>query len=279
MKIFSKGDAIRSPEFHKRKERERWFKITVFFIFLLVFIITPIYLFRMDQFQVKNIELEGNSVTQYEDIATIVSRDLEGSYLFLFPRSNALIYPKNKLKEDILMSIPRIQDIDLKLTNPRTLKIEIKEREPAGIYCLDLKSQSEGCYFMDNEGYIFSKAPSFSGDVYYLYSSNPPIEDPLGKNYLNSEEFQKLIPFVNTLKEIGIATRSLLATTNEYYLELPGEGRIIINKEDNLKTVAENIESFLKDQDITKTTNFLENVSYIDMRFGNKVFYKLKNEL
>ena len=233
----------------------------------------------MDQFQVKNIELEGNSVTQYEDIATIVSRDLEGSYLFLFPRSNALIYPKNKLKEDILMSIPRIQDIDLKLTNPRTLKIEIKEREPAGIYCLDLKSQSQGCYFMDNEGYIFSKAPSFSGDVYYLYSSNPPIEDPLGKNYLNSEEFQKLMPFVNTLKEIGIATRSLLATTNEYYLELPGEGRIIINKEDNLKTVAENIESFLKDQDITKTPNFLENVSYIDMRFGNKVFYKLKNEL
>ena len=177
------------------------------------------------------------------------------------------------------MSIPRIQDIDLKLTNPRTLKIEIKEREPAGIYCLDLKSPSQGCYFMDNEGYIFSKAPSFSGDVYYLYSSNPPIEDPLGKNYLNSEEFQKLMPFVNTLKEIGIATRSLLATTNEYYLELPGEGRIIINKEDNLKTVAENIESFLKDQDITKTPNFLENVSYIDMRFGNKVFYKLKNEL
>jgi cell division septal protein FtsQ len=279
MKLFSKGDAIRSPEFHKMKERERWSKIVALTLFLLLFIVTPIYLFRMDQFQVGNIELKGNNVTQYEDIARIVTDNLNGNYLFLFPKSNALIYPKDKIKNDILNSIPRIENINLALANPKTLEIEIVEREPAGIYCLDLKSKTEGCYFIDKNGFIFSKAPSFSGDVYYLYSSNPPLDDPLGKYYLTTAEFQQLLPFVMTLKEINVPTRSLLSTSNEYYLELVGDGKIIINKEDDLKKVAENIESFLKDQDITKAANFLENVSYIDMRFGNKVFYKLKSDI
>ncbi len=279
MKLFSKGDAIRSPEFHKMKERERWYKIIALFLFLILFIATPIYLFRMDQFQVGNIELKGNNVTQYEDIARIVTDNLDGNYLFIFPKSNALIYPKDKIKNDILNSIPRIENIDLALVNPKTLKIEISEREPSGIYCLDLKSRSEGCYFMDKDGFIFSKAPSFSGDVYYLYSSDPPLEDPLGKYYLTTTEFQQLLPFVTTLKDINIPTRSLLSTSNEYYLELIGNGKIIINKDDDLKKVAENIESFLKDQEITRSSNFIESVSYIDMRFGNKVFYKLKNEI
>lgn len=279
MKLFSKGDAIRSPEFHKKKQRERWIKISAVILFLLIFIATPIYLFRMDRFLISNIELTGNSVTKYEDVAQIVSADLMGNYLFIFPKSNALIYPKNKIKEDLLRSIPRLSEVNVTLVNPKSLNIEISERAPAGLYCTNDKENLTQCYFMDEKGYIFSRAPSFSGDVYFIYLSDPVIEDPIGKNYLTSEEFQELPLLVNSLKVINIPIRSLTTTANEYYLELLGGGKIIISKKDSLKEVASNLESFLNDQSITRAPGFLDNVSYIDMRFGNKVFYKLKNEI
>jgi hypothetical protein len=279
MKLFSKGDAIRSPEFHKKKEKERWIKIIALILFLFVFIATPIYLFRMNQFLISNIELKGNNVTKYEDVARIASENLDGNYLFIFPKSNALIYPKNKIRNDLLKNIPRINEVKVSLSNPKSLKIEINEREPAGLYCDSQKINSAECYFIDEDGFIFSRAPSFSGDVYFIYSSDPIIEDPLGKNYSTKDEFQKLPPLIHSLKEIHVPLRSLTTTVNEYYLELLGGGKIIIGKKDNLTDVASNLESFLNDQAVTKAPGFLDNVSYIDMRFGNKVFYKLKGEI
>jgi len=279
MKLFSKGDAIRSPEFHKKKERERWQKIIAFVVFLIIFIATPIYLFRMNQFQISNIELKGNNVTRYEDVASQVAETLDGNYLYIFPKSNALIYPKNQIERNLLKNIPRISEVKVSLSNSKSLTIELKEREPAGLYCADLKIKKDDCYFIDENGFIFSRAPSFSGDVYFIYTTDPAIEDPLGKNYLTKEEFQKLPPLISSLKEIQIPIHSLTTSTNEYYLELQSGGKIIIGKKDNLKEVASNLESFLNDQTITKAPGFLDNVSYIDMRFGNKVFYKLKSDI
>jgi cell division septal protein FtsQ len=279
MKFFSKGDAIRSPEFHKKKEREKRARLIALIFFLTVFIVTPIYLFRMNRFQVTNIELNGNNVTKYEDVAAIVAQELDGNYLYIFPKSNALIYPNNKIRDNILNNIPRIRDVKVSLVNPKSLNITIIEREPAGLYCRDANINSEGCYFMDDNGYIFSQAPSFSGDVYFVYATDPAIEDPLGKDYTSPEEFKKLPNLIDSLKEINIPLRSIVSTPNEYYLELVSKGKIIISKKDNLKEVASNLESFLNDQEITKKPDFFNNVAYIDMRFGNKIFYKLKNEI
>lgn len=279
MALFSKGGAIRSPEFHKKKQKERNKKLVVIVIFVIFLIGLPIYLLRISPFLVSSIIVEGNSVTSYEDVASIVKKNLEGYYMFIFPKSNALLYPKKSITKDLLLNIPRLNNVKVSLINPKSLKIEIEERQPTGLYCLDVKVLSEGCYYIDNEGYIYSKAPSFSGDVYFVYSAEPVIEEPLGKSFLTLEEFKKLPPFINLIKQIGVSLHSLTATTNEYYLILTGGGRIIINKQDDLKVVVENLESFLKDHAITTVPNFLEDVSYIDMRFGNKVFYKLKSEI
>lgn len=279
MKLFSKGDAIRSPEFHKKKEKEKWTKLSLSILGFFIILSIPIYVFRNNQFQISNIEIKGNSVTKYEDIAKIVAEDLDGNYFFVFPKSNALVYPKKKILSDIRINIPRIETVEGTLLNAKTLSILITEREPAGLYCADTTPNKDECYFIDENGFIFSRAPSFSGDVYFIYSTDPTIEDPLGKNYSTKEEFQKLPPLISSLKEIQISLRSLTTSANEYYLELPAGGKIIIGKKDNLKDVASNLESFLNDQEITRAAGFLESVSYIDMRFGNKVFYKLKNEI
>ncbi len=70
--------------------------------------------------------------------------------------------------------------------------------------------------------------------------------------------------------------RALVNSENEYHLLLPNGGKIIFNKKDKLEDINSNLESFLNDQPNIKVSDFLTNISYIDMRFGNKIFYKLK---
>ncbi len=277
MQLFSKGGAIRSAELHRKKQREKWIKLTLSVLGFLIIVSLPIYIFRMDQFQISNIELKGNNITKSEDLTKIIKEDLKGNYLFIFPKSNALIYPKKKILSDIKANIPRIENSQGKLLNSKTLEISISERDPAGLYCQKQTSQKE-CYFLDDDGYIYSVAPSFIGDVYFVYLKNPEITNPLGQSYLDKEEFKKLPPFIQSLKDLNVIPHSLQRTLNEYYLEIQGGGKIIINKDDDLGKVRENLESFLNDQVTTQAPGFLESISYIDLRFGNKVFYKLKGE-
>lgn len=276
MAFFSKGDSLRSPEFHKKKQKEKWLKISAVSVFVVLLIMTPILLSRLNRFLVSNIEIQGNSVTQPEEIEKLIASDLDGNYLLIFPKSNALLYPKRKILKDIQENIPRIKTVDATLSGPKTLVIKVTEREPSGLYCANSEVSENGCYFIDSQGFIFSRAASFTGDVYFIYSSDPPLEDPLGKSYLPTEDFQKIPQFIKSLKEIGVNPHSLISTENEYHLILPGGGKIIFNKKDKLESIKSNLESFLNDPENMHAPDFLENVSYIDMRFGNKVFYKLK---
>lgn len=277
MQLLSKGGAIRSPELHKKKQREKWIKISLSVLGFLIILAIPIYVLRVPHFQISNIEIKGNNVTKYEDVAAIVTKELNGKYLFLIPKSNALIYPKKKILNDIKENIPRIENIKGELLNAKTLSITITEREPVGLYCTNQTSQN-ACYFLDDEGYIYSQAPIFSGDVYFVYLKDPAIENPLGQIYMEKEEFQKLPEFIKNIKDLGVNPVSLLRTLNEYYLELPAGGKIIVNKDDDLKEITKNLESFLNDQAEARKPGFLENIAYIDLRFGNRVFYKLKGE-
>ncbi len=278
MALFSKGNSIRSAEFHKKKQKENYIKSAVILFSLIILIFTPIYLFGLDRFQIRNIEIAGNHSTSKDELSKIIIDNLKGNYLFVFPKSNALIYPKNKILNDISSSIPRIENINISLLNPTSIKVSITERKPIGLYCKELKSSQEDCFFIDDKSYIFANSPTFSDDVYFVYLKEPAFENPLGETYLPLDEFIKLPLFIKSLNSLNLFPRALLTTPKEYYFELTGGGKIIINRVDDLTTIKGNLESFLTDQEEARNPNFIENISYIDLRFGNKVFYKLKGE-
>ncbi len=278
MSLFSKSNSIRSPEFHKKKQKENFKKSALILFSFIILIFTPIYLFGLDRFQIRNIEIAGNDSTSKDELSKIIIDNLKGNYLLLFPKSNALIYPKNKILNDITSSIPRIENINISLQNPTSIKVSVVERKPVGLYCKELKATEENCFFLDDKSYIFANSPTFSDDVYFVYLIEPAFENPIGETYLPVNEFIKLPLFIKSLNSLNLFPRALVTTSKEYYFELTGGGKIIINRADDLIMIKNNLESFLTDQEEARNPNFIENISYIDLRFGNKVFYKLKGE-
>lgn len=276
MKLVGNKKAIRSSEFHHKKERERKIRLTLVTLAVLVVIVGPIMLLRMKSVLISTIVVSGNEVTASSDIESIVTNDLAGDYLWVIPKSNALLYSEDKIKADILAAIPRIETVNVSLSSLHNLNVVVSERTPSALYCTNVSdiTNPTGCYFLDASGYIFSAAPAFSGGVYMIYSSNPALDNPLRQQFMPASQFQNLANFLGTLSHIPVVPKVFVAKTDEDDLLLPSGTVIMWKPTQDLDTIYSNLSAFLTDPSLTKNTpsSFL----YIDLRFDDKVFYKYK---
>ncbi|MEK7176606.1 MAG: hypothetical protein AAB704_02205, partial [Patescibacteria group bacterium] len=58
---------------------------------------------------------------------------------------------------------------------------------------------------------------------------------------------------------------------------LKNGGRLIISIADDLSKVLENLETILRSDNLKKALARGGVIDYIDLRYGNKIFYKFKN--
>lgn len=274
--------SIHSPEFLKKRRRLYRIRLIVAASIVTLLLAASVYVSHQSKFLISDIALVGNSVTSDEEIESLVRGVLAGKYMWIFPRSNELIFPRSELKEVLSREIPRLRSVELGVDGPQVLTVSVEERTPHGLYCEVIVSTSnpEECYFLDEDGLIFSRAPSFSGEVYFLYSKVELPPEPLGHMFMPAEEFRSLGEFTSKLEGLGVELRAfeVQSPADEHHLILSHGGRIMWNASEDLASVSRDLEAFLLDEEVTGQRDFLGKVLYIDLRFENKVFYKFKEE-
>jgi len=272
MKIVSSGRVLNSSEFYKRKQRRKRAKIVLLSIGAVLFISLFIYLSRLGRFQITEAVVPNEEVLDKSKIISTVKQSLSGYYLWIIPKTNSLFYPRREIKETLLTEFPRFKSISLDVDSFHTLSINVLERIPFAMYCKDAST----CYFLDEDGLIFVSAPSFSGTVYFLYTTKDPITNPIGERFVSVEDFRNLSEFIETLATLSIYPKELETSKDEYRLLLPTGGEILWRRESDLNLVYGNLEAFLFSDSIRSQEGFLNRVSHLDLRTKNKVFYKFK---
>jgi hypothetical protein len=273
MKIVSKGRVLNSSEFYKKKQKRRRIQLVFVSISFILLISSFIYLSRHEQLQIVEIIVLGEEVVGKEEIVSTVKELLTGHYLRTVPKANAFLYPRQVIRENLFKEFPRFKSVDLDVNNFHTLSIDVEERAPFALYCAN-KSE---CYFLDEDGLIFALAPSFSGAIYFIYTTEKAIEKPLGERLISIEEFRQLLKFMETLATLNIYPSGLELGKDEYKLLLPTGGEIIWRRESDLTFIRSNLEAFLSDDSIQAQKNFLDKVVYLDLRVDDKVFYRIKD--
>ena len=271
MKIVSSGKVLNSREFYEKKKRRRRIQLVLLSIGFLSILSSLAYLSRQERFLINEITVQGENVIDKEEITQTARRLLAGYYLWVIPRANSLIYPRRAIKQSLIKGFPRLKSVDLNLGKQQKLLITVEEHVPFALYCI------HDCFFLDEEGLIFALAPSFSGEVYFVYTTKDPIENPIGKRFLSTEEFQSLSKFVETLTTLNIRSLSLEMGDNEFTLTLSKGGQIIWRRDGDLSLIKSNLEAFLSDNSIRAQENFLDRILYLDLRTENKVFYKFRD--
>ena len=216
---------------------------------------------------------------------------MAGSYVHVFAKSNAFIYPRKKIYNDLLNRFHRIETLSVYRDNLNTIQINITERAGSYRYCgTDIPVRDidigENCYFIDEDGYIFDKAPYFSGNIYFTYYAPLPLLEgasPLGSNIASVESFHILTQFIESIKGLKFDPLYVVIhpqATSTLYLRhrpLATTPTILFKQNDMMPRMIDNLAASMNQKEFAyEIENKYDSLLYIDLRFNNKVVYKFK---
>jgi cell division septal protein FtsQ len=229
----------------------------------------------LPQYSIQDIQVSGTVSLSQDDIRDRIQKFFDAKNHLISPRS--VFWHDEKGIERMLESdILHIADARVSHTNllSTSLTVAIDERVPFAQWC----PESGSCYVIDRTGFIFAlydassttlgESVVFSGGV-----SDP--DNPLGHS-VSSARFPSLQSLVDALGQAGYAVAhadidkngDLGFTTQEGFTIYAASGAEPLALVRDLKLV-------LDSDTLQGKTPDLE---YVDLRFGNRVFYKLKGQ-
>lgn len=201
--------------------------------------------------------------------------DMAGKYAGLFSKANIFLYPKSKIENDLRTLYPTLGNASVHALDFHTISVSVAERTPFALWCPS--ADSAQCVLLDESGLAYAHAPQYSGNVYQVYTGPLP-DGPLPKQFLTPEYFHSLSALVTTFsKKIApdTITSVLVDENNDVHLKTSGGYEIMFALGADGGDVFENFSLTLTAAPFT--THKLSDFQYIDLRFGDKVYYKLKN--
>lgn len=283
VKIVSSGRALHSPEFYEKAKKYKKRRILLVLFGLILIIIALVYGLRHEALLIKEIRVLGASVMAEEELRLEVESLLDKRYLWLIPKRNFLLYPRKEIKENIKIVLPRIKSIETAQRDNSVLEIKVEERIPKSLLCeAGTRETLAGCFFMDDEGFVFASAPEFSEGVYFVFSVDGLDETYMGKFFLDSVEYGRVSLILAGFEALELLPKELHFRKDEeevmmkYDAILSKSGRITWNAGGDPELILGNLRAFISSTQVSEKKDFFEKLLYIDLSIPNKVFYKFK---
>lgn len=296
--MISSSQLPKREEYLKKKRKRKLIQWGIILSLFILIVGVSSFILHRSQFRISKVILSGGILVGQTEVSEKTLNYISGSYLWLFPKNVFFLYPKKDLENYLAENFKRIESIKIHTKGLQTMEVEITERKPFAIWCDTLplqkniqnraqssttiqtteNSTSEHCYFMDQNSRIFAVAPDFSGDAYFKYYGQVSTSTPIGTEFMASTtEFSEISDFVKSVKKLSISPLYIIAKeNNEFALVLSNGTQIYFDIKEPLSKVVTNLTALLHTSEFSSVN--LQNlpVDYIDMRFGNKLFYKLK---
>jgi cell division septal protein FtsQ len=267
------GRSYNTRSFREKKKRVYYIKLTAFVILVLVLIVGSIVLIRHPVLNITNIEVGETEFADRELILTSTEDALGKNLFFFLPKSNFLLLPRFEIEQEIKKTNPSISGVSFDLKGLNKLNIEIEEYKPKVLWC---KGEG-GCLFVNEGGRAFMEEPflhSFDG-LLKFNNVDPGVE--VGWDVIDRVFLNKILNFRESVKELDLEIKTVSSPDKDvYYLNTQNGFEILVSQTDNLEESFENLKVIFEKNAIGAED--LNIIDYIDLRFGNKVFYKLKGE-
>lgn len=256
----------------RRARRRRLVILSVIYAMLVISVFLVVWQASyLSWMRIDSVVVSGTKALSHSDVFARVVPHLSGAYGGVFSKRNILLYPQHAITEDIATTFPRIDTVRVSRVGPHTIVVEVSERIPAALVCR--RGGETECYLLDANGFIFSDAPRFSGNTYVVYSARL-VEEPVGRRFLSSRGFAELHAFVQSLTGLALYAHAVAVYDNFYEMTVRVQGtdtHIIVSASMPYEETFRNLEAILSEEDFS-----IGGVERIDLRFGNKVFFREK---
>lgn len=247
--------------------------------------------------RITNIEISGTDVLPVSTVKEAVEHSMEGNYVHLFSKNSIFLYPKAGIAQDLRRLFPTLKTVSVNAKDFHTVAVVVSERTPAALWCPSTSSDPTGgtqdttleidssdatvsydCALLDEDGLAYANAPQYSGKVYQQYFGTLPL-GPLPKQFLKPEQFRSLSALAKEFEK-KLAPDVLDAITvddnNDVHLSFDGAYEVLFALEEDTGVLFDRFSLTLTAAPFTE--HKLSDFMYVDLRFGDKVYYKLKSE-
>ncbi len=231
---------------------------------------------RLPALQIERVEVTGARTLATGTVEAFVRAQLEGNYLFLFPKRNIFLYPKQALNEALRKEYPSLASVEARAEDFGALEVALAEREPRALWCS--APGSAECYFMDEHGAVYAPAPTFSSPVYLSYAGEVSGER-LPKQYVTPAQFSALAALVEALvQKLPEESAAYIAvdTVGDVRMAFVSGFTLLFTLADAGGDIFERFTLVLGAEPLAGKK--LSDLEYLDLRFGDKLYYKLKAE-
>ncbi len=277
---------LQSPKYLKKKRKKSIIKALLFIMCIVAFIIVMILVIRLPFLQIGSITVNGLKTLSSSEIEQKASANLSGYYFNFIPKSSLLFYSKEYIKNNLANSFKSIDKINIVRKNISNIEIDIEERIPVALACEgfhEQNDQNEDCFLVDAQGYVFSKSSQFSNEIYLkYYIVSDKGDNIIGTEFIDKKRFEELQKFIFSIKKLNIQPLGILIGEGgnyELYIKNSDQSEMIVyfNDRATFNKTLSNFLAFWNDTLIkTKSSNTAPVFDYIDLRFGNNVFYMKK---
>ncbi len=263
---------------HYRKDKAAFtFRKILLIAVIFLTIIGWLYLFLFSKyFRISRIEISGDGKAAEAAVRDSLKFFFKSRSWLLFPKNNIYIFPakeaENLFKEQLLL-----QEIKIIKIYPAALRVEFKTKKPA------LKLNTEKwIYILNITGEIIEKKQkdaSASSTVKFEDDDLPIIlgdtEDlNVASKAIKEELAQFIVAVAKALPEqtgVAISEFSSVADSPSSLNVKTEEGwNVVFNIRINVQEQIKKLAMVLKEQ----TLQNRKNLNYIDLRFGDRIFYK-----
>lgn len=296
MRPHSRLTAHQSKKFVERRQMRGLLVLSLVFISIVSWVFALSRLSMLDALTIRTIEVKGIDQSVAANLQAAALNAIQGDYLGIFSRSNALIYPHDAVADAVQASSPRIAAVKVSRNGVRGLSVTVSERDPAAVICANLpefaadglaSGDPSPCYFADAEGYIYMAVAAASLDGHHRYyvpalgdSSSSTTDAVIGAHAASAGSFAALQGFYDRALESGIPVLSILIKDGgeyEMYAGTSGSDTAVIYFND-ARPLAEELDNLIafwkrmasEAQAGGKGMSF----EYIDVRYGSNVFYR-----
>lgn len=260
---------FQSEEIRSEYRRKFIWRVCLTLLLLVVLFVGMRELTRMRALAWDSVDVRGASNISARSVYDAVMPYLVGYRGGVIARSNRFALNKKDIADELMEVFPRIESVTVDGDNGQIV-IDITERVAVAVAC---ESESrEKCLLVDANGYQFDRA-ELLGDL-FVYYAEPQLRDYV----LPTEQFLAITTLQEQLNRLDLYSRSMTLLPSEMQLMLRN-GTYVRFGYDELDRQLGNLTTIIRSPEYKKTV--LEEgaeVLYFDLRFGDRVFYKLKEE-
>lgn len=292
--MLGRSRTLKSARLRGKRRKMIIGKTVIIFVLVVVFWILAFWMSGMPQFTVNNIFVEGNSSVSSAEIEGVAKELLSGRYYLTVSKSNVLFYPRKAIEEKVFKSYPQIESVSVHLQGLNSIGVSVSERQPRALWCDEASDDAHSskvvisemvingkpdCFVFDKTGLIFASSTELaSSSVGFIkFFKVLPHQSPIGQYFLSADRIKELFEFAKNISSVGFEVLEFRERANGVTeAVLAGGERLIFTADTDLKSAIANLQAILGDQSLDISVAF-DRLDYIDLRFGNRVYYKLKS--